>query len=314
MHFWQSYEIPQRSLSQRVMSSSSTNFSELISISYVEKLLKDMEWLTNGVQELYQRLRDLDGWAGPLPANLVSGRPHVHSILNGLGILTSNEEEENPANHKRDAILHKPRNTTMLEGDTNLYTLNVAHMILPPETPLNRACRQPAAANPTRSKALNPYPVFTGSAPLPVPLTDTFLSSVQIATQGTIQQDDDQVFSPLKQGETLDDVQAFNSAAIQTEEYYDFLHMPGSSDSYLSPTWVQTPTEQYDVRVQQAPLYPQQSSTTQVGKQLDYFSLEREHSTDVSSAMEIFADFDNMLERRLLSWGEIESDNEAPCT
>jgi hypothetical protein len=173
-----------------------------------------------------------------------------------------------------DTIPLEPKITTMLEDDTNLHNLNVAHMSSPSETPLSRTYKVPAAVDLTRSKALNPYHVFSGSVPLPTPPTDKFAFSLQIATQGTIQQDDDQLLSPLEQGGTLDDVQAFDSAAMQTEEYYNFLHMPGSSDSYLSPTWIQTPTEQYDDRVQQAPLYPQQSSTTQLGKHLDYFSLE----------------------------------------
>jgi hypothetical protein len=225
----------------------------------------------------------------------------VHSILNGLGILASNMEEEDFASQEEDTIPLKPKITTMLEDDTNLHTLNVAHMSSASEISLSRTCKIPAAADLTQSKALNPYHVFTGSVPLPTPPTDKFVSSLQIATQGTIQQDHDQLLFPLEQGGNLDDVQAFDSAAMQTEEYYNFLHMPGSSDSYPSPTWMQTLTEQYDDPVQQAPFYPQQSPTTQLGKQLDYFSLEMDQSTDVSSEMERFADFEKMLERKLLS-------------
>jgi hypothetical protein len=267
----------------------------------------------NGIQELYKRLQHLHGWSGPLPTNLVSGRPHVHSILNGLGILTSNMEEEDPASQEENTIPLEPKITTSLEDDINLHTLNVAHMSSPSETPLSRTCKLPAAVDLTRSKSLNHYHVFTGSVPLPTPPTDKFASSLQMATQGTIQQDYDQLLSPLEQGGTLDDVQAFDSAAMQTKQYYNFLHMPGSSDSYLSPTWVQTPTEQYDDRVRQASLYPQQSSTTQLGKQLDYFSPEMDQPTHVSSAMELFADLEEMLERKLFSGGEAEYDKEAPC-
>jgi len=237
----------------------------------------------------------------------------VHSILNGLGVLASNMEDEDPASQEEDIIPLEPKITTMLEDDTNLHILNVAHNNSPTEAPLSRTRKLPAAVDLTRSKALNPYHVFTGPVPLPTPPTDKFASSLEMATQGTIQQDDDQLLSPLEKVGTLDDVQAFNSAAMQTEEYFNFLHMPGSSDSYLPPTWIQTPTEQYDDRVQQAPLYPQQSFTTQLGKQLVYVSPETDQSTDVSRAIEIFADFEKMLERKLFPCGEPEYDKEAPC-
>jgi hypothetical protein len=191
-------------------------------------------------------------------------------------------EEEDPASQEEDTIPLEPKIITIPEDDINLFDM-------------------------TRSKALNPYHVFAGLAPLPTPPTDKSASSLQMATRGTIQQDNDQLLSPLEQGGTLDDVQAFDSAAMHTEEYYKFLHMPGSSDSYLSPNWTQTPTEQYDDRVQQASLYPQQNSTTELGKQLDYFSTEMDQSTDVSSAMELFADFEKMLERKLFSWESLNT-------
>lgn len=86
---------------------------------------------------------------------------------------------------------------------------------------------------------------------------------------------------------------------MHTEEYTPFLHMPWSCGPNVSTTCVQTPTEQYDIRVKHSPLDPEQSPTIQLGQQMDYFSLGMEYPTDVSSAIEFFANSDKVLEEQL---------------
>lgn len=286
MRLWQSYEIPQRSISKRVMSSRNANFSELILISYVEKLLKDREWLTNGVQELYQRLRDVDGWTGPLPTNLVSGRPHVHSILNGLGILTSNDGDENSANVGDTAPLDSESFTT-LKFDKNIQKRSLFNITPPSETLVSKDSRQPANFNLGLRQDPDPHRIVKPTALLPTPPTDNSNSSMQVS-QDRMQHDQDRDLFPLRRGWSSDDAQESNVEPLLTEGDYPFLYMPQSGDLKL-PSWGQDPAEQYDVHAPESPFYSQQSPTTQLRNQLDYFSLGMDQSRDFSGATEFLA-------------------------
>jgi hypothetical protein len=281
------------------MSTSRTSFSILNVISYVEKLLKDREWLASGVQELYHRLQVLHGWTGPLPAKLVSGLPHVHSILDGLGVLTSDKDEKNAADHEEDTALFDLHFSTVPKAEENFHNLTFASNTLSPATSVGKDCEQPTGDDMIPKQALNSYLVFPQAAPLPTPPTDGFGSSIQHANQGKMHQDGDRDLFSLQQGWNADLTQAFSPTQMHTEEYTPFPHMPWSCDSNVPTTCVQTPAEQYDIQAQQSPLDPEQSPTIQLGQQMDYFSLGMEYPADVSSAIEFFADFDKILEERL---------------
>jgi hypothetical protein len=316
------------------MSTSRTSLSILTFTRYVEKLLKDKEWLASGVQELYHRLQLLHGWTGPLPAKLVSGLPHVHSILDGLGVLTSDEDKKNvvsvltsdedkknavgvltsdedkknavgvltsdkdkknAADHE-DTALFDLHFSTAPKAKENFHNLTFTSNALLPETSVSRDYKQPTDHDITPKQALNSYLVFPQPALLSTPLTNGSSSSVQYVNQGKMHQDGDQDFFSL-QGWDVDLTQAIFPVQIHTEEYTPFPHTPWSN---LPTTCVQTPTEDYDIRVQQSALDPEQSPTIQLGQQIDYFSLGMEYPAEVSSAIEFFADFDKVLEERLL--------------
>jgi hypothetical protein len=278
------------------MSTSRTKFSILNVISYVEKLLKDREWLTSGILELYHRLQVLHGWTGPLPATLVSGLPHVDSILSGLGVLTSDEDKKNAADHTEGTALFDLHFSTAPKAKEYFHNLTYTSNALSPEASVGRDCEQPTDDNRTPKQALNPYLVFPQPAPLPTPPTDGFSSSIEHENRGKMHQDGDQNFFSLQQAWNADLTQAFSPAQIHTGEYTLFPHMPWSN---LPTTCVQSPTEHYDIRVQQSPLDPEQSPTILLGQQMDYFSLGMEYPTDVSSALEFSADFDKVLEKQL---------------
>ena len=56
--------------------------------SYVEMLESQQAQLVNGLQELYKRSTNGQGWAGPLLSDSpVTGKPHIHEILDRLGVL-----------------------------------------------------------------------------------------------------------------------------------------------------------------------------------------------------------------------------------
>jgi hypothetical protein len=261
----------------------------------VEKLLKDREWPISGVQELYHRLQVLHGWTGPPPAKLISGLPHVHSILDGLGVLTS-DKEKNTADQKEDTALFDLYFSTPTKAKEYFHNLTITPNTLSPESSVGRDCKKLTGNDITPEQALNPYHVFPKPAPLPTPLTDSFGSSIQHATQGKMHQDGDRDLFSQEQGWNAGLTQAFSPTQIHTEEYTPFPQMPWSSNSNVPTTCAQTLTEQDDIRVQQSPLDPEQSPTIQLGQQMDYFSLGMEYPTDVSSAIEFFADFNEVLE------------------
>jgi hypothetical protein len=283
-----------------MLSTSRASLSILNVVSYVEKLLKDREWLTISVQELYQQVQDLHSWTGPLPAKLVGGLPHVHNILDGLGVLTSNEDKENTADHEKDTGDLDLHFTTALKTKDYFRNLTFASNTSSPEISKGRDCEQPTNDDMTPKKALHPFYVLPQPATLPTPPTDDFDASIQRTSQDRMHQDGNRVNFLLQQGWNMDHTQGFFPASMHTEESSSFPHMPWSSGSNLRTTCVQTPTEQYDFQVQQSPLYPEKGPTTQLGQQVDYFSLGMDYPTDSSSAMEFFTDFDKMLEERLL--------------
>jgi hypothetical protein len=173
------------------MSTSRTSFSILNVISYVEKLLKDRELLTSGVQELYHQLQALHGWTGPLPAKLISGQPHVHSILDGLGVLISDEDKKNAADHEEGTALFDLRFSTVPDAEEYIHNLTFTSNVLSPEASVSKDCELPTDNNMIPKQALNSYLVFPQPAPLPTPLTDGFGSLIKHANQGKMHQDGD---------------------------------------------------------------------------------------------------------------------------
>jgi hypothetical protein len=268
------------------MPTSRTSFSILNVVSYVEKLIKHKEWLASVLQELYHRLQILHGWTGPPPAKLVSGLPHVHSILDGLGVLTSDEEDKkDAADHKEDTEFAL-RFSTAPKAKENFHNLTFASNTLSPATSVGRDCEQPTDEFPSLRRCQR------------LQLKD-FRSLIQHTSQGKMHQDGGRELFSLQQGWNTDPTQALLLTQMYTEEYTPFPHMPWRSDSNLLTTCVQTSTEQCDIRVQQSPLDPEHGLTIQLGQQMDYFSLGMEYPTDVSSVKEFFADFDKVLEDRL---------------
>jgi hypothetical protein len=50
--------------------------------------------LSTGLGELYRQLRACGGWKGPLPSEFNAGDPHIHSLLERLGVLNDHNEED----------------------------------------------------------------------------------------------------------------------------------------------------------------------------------------------------------------------------
>jgi hypothetical protein len=123
----------------------------------VELLLKDREWLVSGVQELYHRLQVLHGWTEPLPAKLVSGLPHVHSILDSLGVLTSDEDKKNATDHEEGTALFGLHFSTAPKAKEYFHNLTFTSNALSLETSVSRDCEQPTDDDMTPKQALNKY-------------------------------------------------------------------------------------------------------------------------------------------------------------
>lgn len=185
--------------------------------SFVEKLLKDREFLVKGVQALYQRLQDLNSWERPPPAKLINGEPYIHSLLDRLGIMTSNEEDETTTGSEGDtsladtavvntaivdtaivdtAIVDTALDTALVdtcfdmtpEVENNFHELSFSAStylhLTPPITPY----RGPADVDLTLTQALNPYHVSTQPAPLLTPPTDNSCSSIHMENRCRMQQ------------------------------------------------------------------------------------------------------------------------------
>jgi hypothetical protein len=72
---------------------------------YVEMLEQQQVWLVNGLQELYRRAQDNEGWTGEALKLEPNGHPLTHDLLTRLGALdhTKGEHfEENPETMQQD--------------------------------------------------------------------------------------------------------------------------------------------------------------------------------------------------------------------
>lgn len=60
---------------------------------YVEMLEQQQQWLVNGLQELYRRTRDGEGWPGEPLKTEANGHPLTHDLLTRLGALDQSKGE-----------------------------------------------------------------------------------------------------------------------------------------------------------------------------------------------------------------------------
>lgn len=241
--------------------------------SFVEKLLKDREFLVKGVQALYQRLQDLNSWERPPPAKLINGEPYIHSLLDRLGIMTSNEEDETTTGSEGDtsladtavvntaivdtaivdtAIVDTALDTALVdtcfdmtpEVENNFHELSFSAStylhLTPPITPY----RGPADVDLTLTQALNPYHVSTQPAPLLTPPTDNSCSSIHMETG---------VECSSTSSRTLFHWGGDGIRVPVKSLVHRTVRLWGTTFS-LSAVWSKSRTEEYDVLMQQSPL------------------------------------------------------------
>lgn len=60
-------------------------------------LLRQQYWMVKGLQALYKELQACNGWRGPDPKELANGEPHIHHILESIGVVTESNQHDVPA-------------------------------------------------------------------------------------------------------------------------------------------------------------------------------------------------------------------------
>lgn len=100
MCVWEAQTIRQNGLPIRVSfapeptDSSWCDLLLLIIYSYVQMLERSHAQLTAGLQELYRRTQNGDGWRGPRLESVNHNQPITHQILEALGVLRTEDCEE----------------------------------------------------------------------------------------------------------------------------------------------------------------------------------------------------------------------------
>ncbi len=98
MCIWKAQEVRQDSLSIRVSSRSEltdTSYCRVFSLtiySYVQMLERQHAQLIAGLQELYHRTQNGDGWTGP--PLVLGNQPLTHKLLEALGVLELDQWED----------------------------------------------------------------------------------------------------------------------------------------------------------------------------------------------------------------------------
>lgn len=95
---------------------------------YVEMLEQQQVWLVNGLQELYRRVHDGEGWIGDALKLEPNGHPLTHDLLTRLGALdhTKGEHfEENPEALQQD--LWRQNSGFMQRQESSDGSSDVAH-------------------------------------------------------------------------------------------------------------------------------------------------------------------------------------------
>ena len=90
MYFRASHEISKWCLSERVFVQKHSNGARLMCNRFVESLVQELEWLNQGLHELYKRTQSCHGCLGSAIENPKSERISTHCILQHLGVLKQN--------------------------------------------------------------------------------------------------------------------------------------------------------------------------------------------------------------------------------
>lgn len=92
---------------------------------YVEMLEQQQAWLVNGLQELYRRTLEGEGWPGEILKTEPNGHPLTHDLLTALGALdhTKGEHfEENPENMQSDLWRHGMARQESSDGSSEAHS------------------------------------------------------------------------------------------------------------------------------------------------------------------------------------------------
>ncbi|KAJ5594516.1 uncharacterized protein N7459_000724 [Penicillium hispanicum] len=138
---------------------------------YVEMLEQQQAWLVNGLQELYRRTTEGEGWPGDLLKPEPNGHPLTHDLLTRLGALDHRKGErfeENPEAMQQDLWRHGMQRQESSDGSSESAQSPVARsrfssdafsqsqQTLPPTPPTY----SPSARAPIKSEPMPPNPQY----------------------------------------------------------------------------------------------------------------------------------------------------------
>ncbi|KAE8422624.1 hypothetical protein BDV36DRAFT_279758 [Aspergillus pseudocaelatus] len=101
---------------------------------YVEMLEQQQTWLVNGLQELYRRLLEGDGWQGEPLEREANGQPLIHDLLTQLGTVDQSKHERlEESTDSMQQALWKNGAGHMQRQDTSDTSSESAHSpVMPP--------------------------------------------------------------------------------------------------------------------------------------------------------------------------------------
>lgn len=181
MCVWKAQEVREDSLPIRVsFASESTDFSccnsSLLTIySYVQMLERQHAQLIAGLQELYRRIQNGDGWPGPRLEAGNHSQPLIHKILEALGVLQPDEWEEMESLEAtwQDFEKQGQDNTGWIYSETTSPSTQAAFPVTPPSL---TAFPQSAIMSKRRSKLQSNMAPITQTLSMPPPLMTTLAS------------------------------------------------------------------------------------------------------------------------------------------
>lgn len=147
-----------------------------MTIRYAEALEQQHEWLVDGLQQLYRRLRDGEGWPGGPVSLDHHGLPCSHELLTRLGALDESKgehfEEDTGALQQR---LWSARTIQVtVRSDNGLNPLNhsfcLPSLALSRQPPLPPACVAPASVWPPIQASFFPVDGEEVSTSMPNPM------------------------------------------------------------------------------------------------------------------------------------------------
>lgn len=182
MCFWKAHKVRQNSLPIRVSflpkptDSVWCNSLPLTPFSYVQMLERSHAQLTAGLQELYRRTQNCDGWTGPRLELENPEQPLTHQILEALGVLrTEDWEDPESIDESRQALEgYGLDNNEWMYPESASPSTQVTFF---PDSPSQTAFPYSEIMSKRRSKLLTTLPLVTPTSTISPHLTTTFAST-----------------------------------------------------------------------------------------------------------------------------------------